>query len=132
MAHLGIRHVALNVQNPQKSKAFYMEVLSMRVEWEPDPDNIYLTTLDPRQRAQDNLAIHKAEAQPSGPQKLDHFGVILSTLEELHREYERIQGLEVRIVKPLKKHRDGASSFYIEDPDGICIQFLHHPPISDS
>ena len=35
-------------------KAFYVDVLGFRVEWEPDPDNVYLTS------GVDNLALHRA------------------------------------------------------------------------
>jgi catechol 2,3-dioxygenase-like lactoylglutathione lyase family enzyme len=30
-----------------------------------------------------------------------------------------------------KTHRDGARSFYFRDPDGLLIQLIYHPPISD-
>ena len=33
---LGIRHVALNVSDAQRSKEFYIRVLQMQLEWEPD------------------------------------------------------------------------------------------------
>jgi len=36
----------------------------------------------------------------------------------------------VKILRELKTHRDGATSFYISDPDGIVIQMIHHPPIA--
>ena len=42
MKTLGLRHVALHVKDPAKSKDFYMRVLKMELEWEPDADNIYL------------------------------------------------------------------------------------------
>jgi catechol 2,3-dioxygenase-like lactoylglutathione lyase family enzyme len=35
------------------------------------------------------------------------------------------------LVQPVKTHRDGARSFYFKDPDGVLIQLLYHPPISD-
>jgi hypothetical protein len=31
----------------------------------------------------------------------------------------------------VKTHRDGARSFYFRDPDGLLIQLLYHPPISE-
>ena len=30
-----------------------------------------------------------------------------------------------------KTHRDGARSFYFHDPDGVLIQLIYHPPISN-
>jgi catechol 2,3-dioxygenase-like lactoylglutathione lyase family enzyme len=29
-----------------------------------------------------------------------------------------------------KTHRDGARSFYCEDPDGNVVQMIYHPPLS--
>ena len=59
---LGIRHIALNVRDVQKSIQFYSGILDMKLEWMPDPDNAYLTS------GQDNLALHKsapgAECRP--------------------------------------------------------------------
>src|SRR5436309_15093898 len=49
---LGLRHVALNVRDVQKSIEFYSKVLGMKLEWMPDEDNAYLTS------GQDNLALH--------------------------------------------------------------------------
>jgi catechol 2,3-dioxygenase-like lactoylglutathione lyase family enzyme len=54
MKTLGLRHVALNVLDPTKTKDFYIKVLKMELEWEPDAENIYLTS-----GGLDNLAIHK-------------------------------------------------------------------------
>ena len=50
---LGLRHVAINVRDVRKSVDFYTRVMGMSVEWEPDPDNVYLTS------GSDNLAIHR-------------------------------------------------------------------------
>lgn len=125
MKSLGIRHIALNVKDPQASKAFYKSVFQMEVEWEPDPENIYLTS-----GGQDNLALHKATGPVQKSSALDHFGFVLPTPESVDSEFSRIKGLGVKIAKDLKTHRDGARSFYIEDPDGILIQLIYHPPIS--
>jgi len=39
--------------------------------------------------------------------------------------------LHIPFANPPKTHRDGARSFYFRDPDGVLIQLLYHPPISD-
>ena len=123
---LGLRHVALNVQNVRTSVEFYCKVLGMRVEWEPDPDNVYLTS------GTDNLAIHKLPegAQP-GVQSIHHIGFIVGRPEDVDLIASRVTSLGILLVHPVKTHRDGARSFYFRDPDGILIQLLYHPPISD-
>ena len=126
MKTLGLRHVALNVKDPQASKKFYTQALGMQVEWEPDPDNVYLTS-----GGQDNLALHKAEATAAGaPQRLDHIGFILPKISDVDEWYKKIKSYGCEIAKEPKTHRDGARSFYFKDPDGVIIQMIYHPPIS--
>ncbi len=124
MGSLGIRHIALNVSDPQRSKEFYTRYLGMTVEWEPDPDNVYLTTA-----SHDNLALHRGE-RASGPQSLDHFGFIVETMADVDDWYVRIREGGIKILREIKTHRDGARSFYFADPDGNVIQVMYHPPIS--
>jgi catechol 2,3-dioxygenase-like lactoylglutathione lyase family enzyme len=133
MNTLGMRHVALNVKDPQVSKEFYMRVLKMQLEWEPDPENVYLTS-----GGEDNLAIHKAPTdarhdanQSSGAgQLLDHIGFALPTMADVDAWYEWVQSHNVKILRKIKTHRDGARSFYMADPDGVVIQMIYHPPIA--
>jgi len=50
----------------------------------------------------------------------------------MYREVEPLlQRLGGQIVKPPKQHRDGSYSFYFSDPDGIIIQALYEPTISN-
>ena len=124
---LGLRHVALNVRNVRESADFYCNVLDMRIEWEPDPDNIYLTS------GTDNLAIHKLpEGEPPGRvQTVHHIGFVVRRPEDVDTVAAKVAARGVPLVQPVKTHRDGARSFYFRDPDGILIQLLYHPPISD-
>lgn len=124
---LGLRHVALNVKDVRRSVNFYCEVFGMQVEWEPDPDNVYLTS-----GGQDNLAIHRlAGGQPDTVQTVHHVGFVVARPEDVDTLAERVRERGIAFVHPLKTHRDGARSFYIQDPDGLLIQVLYHPPISD-
>jgi catechol 2,3-dioxygenase-like lactoylglutathione lyase family enzyme len=124
---LGIRHVALNVSDVQKSVRFYSDVLGMKLEWMPDPDNAYLTS------GEDNLALHKlpAGAKLGIDQLVHHIGVVVRRPEDVDVWAERIRNHGVILVHEPKTHRDGARSFYFRDPDGLLIQLLYHPPISD-
>jgi catechol 2,3-dioxygenase-like lactoylglutathione lyase family enzyme len=125
----GLRHLALRVSDMGAARAFYQNLLGMTVVWEPDPENIYLTS------GCDNLALHlmseedRAAFSPVG-QTLDHFGFIMASPEEVQKMASRMEEAGVRIVKPFKRHRDGSSSFYMADPDGNVIQILFEPNIS--
>jgi catechol 2,3-dioxygenase-like lactoylglutathione lyase family enzyme len=126
MKSLGLRHLALNVRDPQRSKDFYTRVLKMEVEWEPDPENVYLTT-----GGQDNLALHQAKEPLAPNSALDHLGFILSSIEEVDVWHAWIVKNNVPVLREIKTHRDGARSFYIADPDGNVVQMIYHPPIAD-
>src|SRR5439155_11270960 len=42
--HRGLRHPALNATRLDEMKRFYVDLLGFTVEWEPDPDNVYLSS----------------------------------------------------------------------------------------
>jgi len=132
----------------EKSRAFYQDILGMKVVWAPDPLNVYLSL------GSDNLALHQAPkpmemlvssgamtfADPPRPTEavrspppvggLDHIGFIVACKEDVDFMAEQIGQSGVPIVKPVRLHRDGSYSFYIDDPDGNRIQILYEPHIT--
>ena len=75
-ARAACRHLALNVRDLDAMKRFYVELLGFSVDWEPDADNVYLTS------GSDNLALHRVrpaapEANDVGRRALDHLGLIV-------------------------------------------------------
>ena len=131
MKTYGMRHVALNVRNAQASKEFYCKVFHMQVEWEPDPKSVYLTSQDEFGGGIDNIALHQADAPLYKPGALNHLGFFVPTPDDVDEWYAHVKKQNAKIVKEIKTHRDGARSFYFEDPDGIVIQLLYHPPVSE-
>ena len=124
ISNRGLRHLALRVADVERAKEFYSQVFGMRVAWQPDPDNAYLTS------GCDNLAVHRGDAGDPAHQSLDHLGFVVSTIAEVETGYAWAQDNGVAIVHPLRKHRDGSVSFYIRDPDGNVVQVLYEPTIS--
>ena len=133
--HAGLRHVALNVQDLETMRRFYVDVLGFEVEWEPDPDNVYLSS------GRDNLALHRTAALSMGasapdktsdhaPGALDHLGLIVPAADDVDRWAAFLDSRDVTIDARPRTHRDGARSCYFRDPEGNRIQILHHPPIS--
>ena len=122
-----MRHIALKVRDVARSKSFYQEILGMCVVWEPDPDNVYLSS------GCDNLAIHGVPANfPASAEEkqLDHIGFLVESIERVKELEQEFLAKGVRIVHPFKAHRDGSASFYCADPDGIVIQMLYEPHLS--
>ena len=112
-------------------KRFYVDLLGFDVEWEPDGDNVYLSS------GTDNLALHRASpagAEPAGqrvaPGALDHLGLIVRSAADVDQWASFLESRGVVLAARPRTHRDGARSFYFKDPDGNGIQIIHHPPIS--
>ncbi len=123
----GMRHVALTVRDLDASENFYVNLLGMKVEWRPDPDNVYLTS------GNDNLALHRGaeDFEPSGHQRLDHIGFIINTPDQVDEWYNYLSSEGVSMKTEPRTHRDGARSFYCTDPAGNAVQIIFHPPISE-
>jgi catechol 2,3-dioxygenase-like lactoylglutathione lyase family enzyme len=99
----------------------------MKLEWMPDDQNAYLTS------GTDNLALHELpENHEPGPiQIIHHIGFVVRKPEEVDEWATRIRAQGIALAAEPKTHRDGARSFYFHDPDGLLIQLIYHPPISD-
>src|SRR2546427_8018995 len=104
MTLLGMRHLALRVRDPQASKRFYADCFGMKVVWEPDPDNVYLSS------GPDNLALHRADV--TGPGALDHMGFIVDTREEVDRLAARLRERRVSLPAEPPHHPDCSRSFH--------------------
>lgn len=124
-ATLGLRHVALFIENFAACEKFYLEFLNMTIDWRPDADNLYLTT------GHDNFALHRAAEKKfssHGDQRLDHIGFFLQSPEDVDAWFEYAKFMQVKILAQPKDHRDGTRSFYCADPDGNAVQMIYVPP----
>lgn len=122
---LGLRHVALNVFDVETCAQFYKTIFNMEIEWQPDRDNVYLTS------GHDNLALHRVEqcVRERKTQSLDHIGFFVETPDDVDQWFAFLKENHVKIIKEPKLHRDGAKSLYCADPEGNVIQVIYHPPI---
>ena len=121
----GMRHAALFVSDLDATCAFYTDLLGMEIEWQPDADNIYLTS------GNDNLAlIRRPPGVLSDPQRLDHIGFVIDQMDQVDEWFVHLKQAGVETLSEPKTHRDGARSFYCRDPDGTTVQLIFHPPIS--
>ena len=130
-SHAGLRHLALNVRDLAAMKRFYVDVLGFAIEWEPDPDNVYLTS------GIDNLALHCSTSLMAGHASamtdrgsLDHLGLIVRSADDVDAWAAYLEEHGVKLDARPRTHRDGARSCYFSDPDGNKVQIIHHPPIA--
>jgi catechol 2,3-dioxygenase-like lactoylglutathione lyase family enzyme len=119
----GLHHVALYVKQLAECVHFYTALLGMKIMWQPDDDNVYLTT------GNDNLALHRAPADfnPAKHQRLDHIGFFLAERAEVDVWHDYLLKHGVEIKAGPKDHRDGTRSFYCADPDGNVVQVIYYP-----
>jgi catechol 2,3-dioxygenase-like lactoylglutathione lyase family enzyme len=87
----GIRHLALRVKNLRRSQVFYEGLFGMKVVWQPDGDNVYLSS------GSDNLALHQIAASeqheydPPRGQFLDHFGFLMDSQESVDSLFQSVE-----------------------------------------
>ena len=124
----GLRHVALFVKNLEDCVEFYRDFLGMEVEWQPDEDNVYLTS------GNDNLALHRylGDEFSLKEQRLDHIGFIMRAPDEVDEWYAFLSEKNVKMKTEPKNHRDEARSFYCVDPSGNTVQMIYHKPIANN
>jgi catechol 2,3-dioxygenase-like lactoylglutathione lyase family enzyme len=116
--------VALRVRDLEAAESFFVGLLGYRVEWRPDAENVYLA------RAGDNVALHRAD--PGGQGLLDHVGVVVRRPADVDRWAEWLDARGATLKARPRTHRDGARSLYLAGPEGLVVQIIYHPPISDA
>jgi catechol 2,3-dioxygenase-like lactoylglutathione lyase family enzyme len=119
----GLRHLALKVRDVRLATRFYCDTFGMRVVWEPDADNVYLSS------GSDNLALHHdAAVGPGG--SLDHLGFLMGSADDVFAAAEALRTRGIALAREPRTHRDGSVSCYCRDPDGNLVQILWLPDVS--
>ena len=102
----------------------------MKVVWEPDPENLYHSL------GQDHLALHQipkgTTLAPNPSQTLDRLGFIVASRDAVNYIASVMERAGVPIATPIRLHRDGSYSFYVEDPDHNRVQILYEPRMAIS
>ena len=108
----------------EAAERFFVEVLGYRLEWRPDVENVYLA------RQGDNVALHRVAEAP-GPGMLDHIGLLVARAEDVDAWAAWLEVRGARLIARPRTHRDGARSLYLEGPEGLVVQVIHHASMLD-
>ena len=109
-------HIAIRVKDLERAKSFYLS-LGMKLIWD-DEDWCYLETVSNR----DGLALLGQGYKSAGP----HFAFHFIDKEEIQQVHLNLAASGIK-VGPMHDHRDGTSSFYLQDPEGNWLEMLYHP-----
>ena len=111
-----IGHIALRVEDLERSKAFYLKI-GMKLIWD-DQDWCYLETIN----SKDGLALLGPSYKAAGP----HFAFHFNDKKEIERIHTDLKDTGVK-VGAIHDHRDGTSSFYMRDTEGNWLEMLYVP-----
>ncbi len=120
----GLRHIALVMANLEECERFYVDILGMTVLRRANENLVYLTC------GNDNLSLGRGDPIAGGPQRMEHFGFVVDSKEELDQWHQYLQAMGVNMLDEAHDHTDGARSFHIKDPAGNVIQPIYHAAIS--
>ncbi len=109
-------HIAIRVKDVERAKSFYLS-LGMKLVWD-DPDWCYLEAGP----GKDGLALLGPNYKAAGP----HFAFHFDELEDVRQIHQQLIKSGVHVGE-LHAHRDGTSSFYLQDPEGNWLEMLYHP-----
>ncbi len=118
----GLRHLALKVRDVRLAARFYCETFGMRVLWEPDQENVYLSS------GTDNLALHHDASVVAGG-SLDHLGFLMGSADDVFAAAAALRARGIALAHEPRTHRDGSVSCYCRDPDGNLVQILWLPDV---
>jgi catechol 2,3-dioxygenase-like lactoylglutathione lyase family enzyme len=124
----GIGHLALVVDDLEKARWFYSDVLGADVEiWRGSQLLIHVgPDLIVAKLSAD--AIDQARQQGAfGRQVLDHFGFMADSPSQVDALAERIKAAGLEILKGPYDRSDGRS-MYFRDPFGNLIEYLYYTP----
>ena len=113
-----IRHLAINVRDPERSRRFYLETLGLEATADKEEWGY-------RVRMADGVMFALIEGDPPPPEYIDrvHFGCALPDPEAVHAVRERMRQAGVPEVEWWEEH--GYTSVKVADPDGYVVELSY-------
>ena len=146
MEATGVGHIAICVQDMDKSLAFYRDILGMRVTQDRMQDttqghltHIYQHRRKTRRQVQVRygegntspslvLTSHPGDRTDGNPIKLDQVGIshLSFTVRDVKALAQELASKGVKLAAPMEAFTNAqgnVSSIFVYDPDGILLQF---------
>lgn len=123
---LGLRHIALRVNNLSECISFYTKILNLTLELKTD-NYAYLSTGD------DNISLHQeGNITFEQSQRLEHFGFSCLTANDVDEWYEHCKQHKINIQGAPNTFGIGTRAFSVLDPSGNEVEFTFHPPMIET
>jgi catechol 2,3-dioxygenase-like lactoylglutathione lyase family enzyme len=134
MRFLGMRHIALNVADAERSARFYQEAFGMR-RFAPKHDGDIIPLVSPDLK--DQITVSSANDSEAGPTRgrpgeqggIDHFGFLISAGSKLEEVEARLTCAGATFVKRHEVAK-GVPSLFFRDPDGYLFQVTRFPRLT--
>lgn len=112
----GLTHIALKVQNPERSLQFYQQVFGLQ-EYFRDDESIHAKTLD----AHDVITFVKSESGAGQEGGIIHFGFRLITADDIDLVVTEVQKAGGKILRQ-GEFSPGNPFAFVQDPDGYEVE----------
>jgi len=125
MSHMGVRHIALPVENIERALRFYSENLGFHQYYETKSDEAWGMV----SRSGTTISFLKFKDKRNIFDKsieghAKHFGICVKSRDEVDAYYKRLQIIGAH---SLKLHRDGSYGFYLQDSEGNFLEVIFIP-----
>ena len=116
-----LRHLALNVRDPQRSSEFYLRTIGLAGEAHPEPWGCRVKLPDGFM-----LALIQGDPLPTDCADRVHFGCALATPDAARAVRERLRGAGVREIEwEDAEVEEGYVGVKVSDPDGYVVELYY-------
>ena len=120
-ATLRLTHVFIITDNIERMLSFYRDVLL--IEPQPDSGNYVEFVTEGTTLSLGTVALQESLAPGSAKPASNHSTMFEIQVDDVDKEYERLQKMDIEWVKPPTTQPWGNRSIYFRDPDGNLLNF---------
>jgi catechol 2,3-dioxygenase len=123
----GLGEIALRVNDLEKMRAFYRDVVGLEIFDEPEPFFVFFKVADAVEGHPQIFALFRRDAEVAQERStLDHLAFLIR-LEEHDAQRERLEGLGIDVFPTTFPHFHFRSLFF-SDPEGNTVELVAYDP----